>query len=444
MEVVKWDEELNDKNWLKVCAVGVLKSFSDVSPVFDGLSERKIQASMRYLGHKNTLRLFNSISERESFISNRVLWKDYFSSAGIWSNAITPQTRLSWVGFRGIPLNVWCEEFFMRLGWAIGEPLLIADETIHRFSLLRGKVLVLIQNSHRCPYEIRVVTGNISFLVFVREDPVPVLEEWVSRRLGSGKYGAASSGNIGQKDGFEKRQLPRQEFMIVSGSKTSEKAAINGGYTKENVVESKLLTQNVQQGLVFLGLNDKPVLNYRVSKKAQCKGKWIILRKRNRNISGAYLKGNIMLNKGADVDGNRVGDWEDSGSSGSSSNEDSGMSLLNMGSKLVSFKDALLKDDNNGHLLDMNKETLVSKVHDPVISATLDGSFSSSGNSISHISETQQHVIERPLDKLVVERDSKKKCVCSKKNFKNSCAIKGHGMKTRNDRRLISKGVKEI
>ncbi|KAK3190338.1 hypothetical protein Dsin_029899 [Dipteronia sinensis] len=331
MEVVKWDEELNDKSWLKFCAVGVLKSFSDVSPVFCGLRERKIQASMRYFGDKNTLLLLNSINDREIFISNRLLWKGYFSSVGIWSDTITPQTRLPCVEFRGFPLNVWCEEFFIRLG----------------------------------------------------EDLVLVSEEWISRRLGSGQYGPASSRNIGQSDGFEKQQLSRQKFMIVLGSKTSEETAINGGFTKE----------------------------------------------KGGGIQVAKLKG-------VDLDGDRAGDWEDGGSSRSSSNEDNGKGLLNIGSKLAgesskaregqinggnfyidlglgqvkgqSFKEALLKDGNIRHILDMNKETLVSKVHDPVNSAPSEGSFSSSGNSISHISETQQQVIERPLDKSVEERDTKK------------------------------------
>ncbi|KAI9195962.1 hypothetical protein LWI28_019764 [Acer negundo] len=138
---------------------------------------------MRYLRDKNIMCCFNSISDREVFVSNRSLWKDHFSLVGKWSEAITPQNRLIWVEFRGIPLNVWCAEFFMRLGLAIGEPLLIADETIHRVSLFRGKVLVLIPKSHSCLEEIKVVIGKTSFLVPAREDSVPVAEEWVSRRL---------------------------------------------------------------------------------------------------------------------------------------------------------------------------------------------------------------------------------------------------------------------
>ncbi|KAK2652356.1 hypothetical protein Ddye_012212 [Dipteronia dyeriana] len=127
-------------------------SYVEVVRVFYGLSERKIQSSVRYLRDKNTLWLFNSISDRDIFICSRLLWKDYFSS----------------------------------VGWAIGEPLFITDETLHRFSLLRGKVLVLIPYSHRYLDKIKVVTEKISFSVTIRKYLVPMSEEWVSRRLWTG------------------------------------------------------------------------------------------------------------------------------------------------------------------------------------------------------------------------------------------------------------------
>ncbi|KAK2652578.1 hypothetical protein Ddye_012434 [Dipteronia dyeriana] len=58
---------------------------------------------------------------------------------------------MSWVEFRGIPLNVWCEEFFLKLGWAVGEPLMIEEETLNREILSRGRVLILIPYGMNCP-----------------------------------------------------------------------------------------------------------------------------------------------------------------------------------------------------------------------------------------------------------------------------------------------------
>ncbi|KAI9165532.1 hypothetical protein LWI28_015802 [Acer negundo] len=93
---------------------------------------------------------------------------------GCWSKAITPQSRLSWIEYIGVPLDCWCEEFFMRLGWAVGEPLVIEMDTLARNMLDRGKVLVLSLFGLSCPESIKVVTGKASFLVTTREVQQPV------------------------------------------------------------------------------------------------------------------------------------------------------------------------------------------------------------------------------------------------------------------------------
>ncbi|KAI9200332.1 hypothetical protein LWI28_006139 [Acer negundo] len=88
---------------------------TDVSSVLKELRNRKILASSFYLGDKNILWTFKSFKDRDTFIRNRLLWEDHFSSVGLWSNAITPQSKLSWIEFGGIPLQCWCEKFFLSL-----------------------------------------------------------------------------------------------------------------------------------------------------------------------------------------------------------------------------------------------------------------------------------------------------------------------------------------
>ncbi|KAK2635502.1 hypothetical protein Ddye_030294 [Dipteronia dyeriana] len=151
IKVMKWDEKLQDGSWLDFYAVGVLKAFSDVSPVVYRLYEKKIVVSSVYLGDKHNLWVLNSIKDRDVFIISRLSWEDLFSSVGTWNIAITPHARLSWIEFRGVPVQCWSEEFFMRLGWAVGEPLLIEEEIVNRYLLCRGRVLVLIPYGLRCP-----------------------------------------------------------------------------------------------------------------------------------------------------------------------------------------------------------------------------------------------------------------------------------------------------
>ncbi|KAI9178242.1 hypothetical protein LWI28_024260 [Acer negundo] len=69
--------------------------------------------------------------------------------------------------FKGILLHCWCEEFFKRLGWAVGEPLLVEEELLSREKLDRGKVLVLIPFIQRCPASIKVSTERLSYPILV-------------------------------------------------------------------------------------------------------------------------------------------------------------------------------------------------------------------------------------------------------------------------------------
>ncbi|KAK0595514.1 hypothetical protein LWI29_007411 [Acer saccharum] len=116
VEVMYWDGEGNDTRWLEYSVVGVLKTFTDVSLVVKTLLDSQVFFNFYYLGDKNVIWDFRSLKDRDSFINNKVLWKDYFSSVTAWTDAITPQARLAWVEFRGIPLDCWCENFFQRLG----------------------------------------------------------------------------------------------------------------------------------------------------------------------------------------------------------------------------------------------------------------------------------------------------------------------------------------
>ncbi|KAK0583522.1 hypothetical protein LWI29_037804 [Acer saccharum] len=151
VDEMHWDGRSNDVNWLEHCAVGVLNRFTDISFMIKGLLNKNILFDFYYLGDKNVLWFFRSMADRNNFIRNKVDWKDLFSHIGAWSPAITPQARLAWVEFRGIPLDCWCEDFFLRLGWMVGEPLLIDEETLSRNNLMCGRVMILLLGRSKCP-----------------------------------------------------------------------------------------------------------------------------------------------------------------------------------------------------------------------------------------------------------------------------------------------------
>ncbi|KAI9190539.1 hypothetical protein LWI28_006601 [Acer negundo] len=76
IEVLRWDNKGIDDNWLKFYAVGVFKSFSNVSIIMKEIRDRHVKFSAHYLGEKNIISIFHTIKDRDDFISNRPLPKD--------------------------------------------------------------------------------------------------------------------------------------------------------------------------------------------------------------------------------------------------------------------------------------------------------------------------------------------------------------------------------
>ncbi|KAK1555060.1 hypothetical protein Q3G72_021372 [Acer saccharum] len=132
-EVMNGDDKHSDSRWLEFGAVGVLKGFNDISSVVKSMLNRGIKFNFYYLGDKN-------------IVSVRI--------------------------------------FFKRLGWDVGETLLIDEATINRSNLAIGRALVLIPFNHSCPKVIKVVTGRRSFSIQVLEEPTPVSYSDILELLG--------------------------------------------------------------------------------------------------------------------------------------------------------------------------------------------------------------------------------------------------------------------
>ncbi|KAK3206949.1 hypothetical protein Dsin_020995 [Dipteronia sinensis] len=168
-----------DEDWLKRSAVGVLKAFFKVSEVNQGLASRGIPFSTSYLGDKSIIWLFNSEDVRDSFINNKLLWKNCFSSMTKSCDFITPQARLAWLACMGVPLKWWSNSFFMRLGWIIGEPLLVEENTRLRKRCDKGRILAFIPYNQSWPQKVKVANGRRSFTVSVMEEVGPVDVHWL-------------------------------------------------------------------------------------------------------------------------------------------------------------------------------------------------------------------------------------------------------------------------
>ncbi|KAK3218922.1 hypothetical protein Dsin_012892 [Dipteronia sinensis] len=357
--------------------------------VIPGTSYTEMIASdMFYIGDKNVLWTFQSIRERDTFIRSIVIWEDLFSSVGTWTIAITPQSRLSWVEFRGIPLHYWCEEFFMRLGWAVGEPLLIDEDTRKKDNLLRGRVLVLIPFSSKCPSRIKIVTGKRTYSVSAWEDAAPKFRDEETDR-GMGKAGEQGVGSLIRAGNEIKKGESKGKKVMHKVNRSNTILTPN---KKATVVLEKKRT--VCWSSTSEESEERHLLNYPK------------FRGENSNTGVDQMKGgNIVIKLGCAPD------------------QVEGLSLV-----CGIDKGGPVKEDSKGFRGPQSEifSKAYSKAPDEILS-------SSSGKSLSHVSETQNQVLAREVNSLsemlLPEKERSKN-----KGDKTGCIIKSHGMKTKKDK----------
>ncbi|KAI9160553.1 hypothetical protein LWI28_009318 [Acer negundo] len=154
---MSWFNNTSEYSWLDSYAIGVLKVFSSVSSVNNQLMGKGFSFFSSYLGDKSILWRLKLESDKESFINNRFYWDDCFLTMAGWSSSMSPSSRLAWINCVGTPLSCWSLPFFNKVGWILGEPLFLEEDTILRRRFDRGKLMVLIPHDRPCPGMIDVV-----------------------------------------------------------------------------------------------------------------------------------------------------------------------------------------------------------------------------------------------------------------------------------------------
>ncbi|KAK1551104.1 hypothetical protein Q3G72_030259 [Acer saccharum] len=179
-----WSTHHREEQWLRRCAIGILKSFSNLESVNERLRNRGFQFTSHFIGSKSVLWCFDSEIDKDGFINNRFFWDDRFASMKNWSENPNPYMRMTWINCMGIPLCYWSSEFFVKLGWVIGEPLLVDEDTISRKRLDKGRILVLVQQQEMVSSKVKVDVGRGSFSVMVKEEETQVCSKWIEQFLG--------------------------------------------------------------------------------------------------------------------------------------------------------------------------------------------------------------------------------------------------------------------
>ncbi|KAK3221696.1 hypothetical protein Dsin_008721 [Dipteronia sinensis] len=448
MEIMKWDLNSFDSSWLNVCAVGVLMSFNDITPVLWGLCERRINASFVYIGDKNILCKFTSISDRDTFIRSRMVWKEYFSSVGVWTEAITPQSRLSWIEFRGIPLQCWCDEFFRSLGWMVGEPLMVEEETANRTKLDCGRVLVLIPTGQNCPSFIKVVTEKSSFTIKVWEDTDRINSDWISKRLGIGKEKLSESPPIDRGYVVDVQGVKEDEgvdninarVMAANKERTNQNSEDIESRGIDAAQDDNVLTirgNEDMRGTNVVGYVEKHKVAGVGSKRVLFKGK----EKRSQKCQ-VGLNGNVILDKNRVPEGGKVWTSDDCGSSNFEESEEGQFMKQPILLASPSRPSGDRSPEAHRKLLQVKAQSLLKKNQNQ--EALSEDQNSSSGNSVSQILETPHQQTDMVKENRIMSTDKERKKIPSKRTTKSCSSLKSHSMKTRKDMSQLARGVQEI
>ncbi|KAK1569289.1 hypothetical protein Q3G72_035032 [Acer saccharum] len=271
-------------------------------------------------------------------------------------------------------------------------------------SMERGLRIKKIQ---KCPGGIKVLLGNSSFSIVVKEDPVPVESEWVSKWLGIGEV-VSDSALDSHNDLLAQDCGSRNKALEATGSKEVAEAATFSLPNQNIVDKANFIKKRNELNEDSPGASvDSDSSSYEVSEEGQA----VIFLKCIGETSEAVLdrmKGsNIVIDLGLNIYSCMKGLNSDVGPS-KSFQDDSGVT-------------ALVPEEENRS-----------------VEASLEESFSSPGNSSSYIFETpfSQQGPNRLGHSQVGRTDMKR--FLTKKVMSCRSSVKSHGMKTQKDKSLLS------
>jgi len=101
----------------------------------------------------------------EARAAKRVWWSATFTEVVPWSPNIVAATRRTWVQIRGIPLDVWIEAFFKKVGFLFGTFIDFDDETATRNRLDVANLLISTKKMGRIDEELKVKVMGAVFSI---------------------------------------------------------------------------------------------------------------------------------------------------------------------------------------------------------------------------------------------------------------------------------------
>jgi len=168
-EVIQLTVDSEQFSWLEGSYVGCLKE----APCMQSIKESFIMGGfnrvrLRYLGERYVLL---SCDEGEGLskiiVDNKAWFDEVFVLIIPWDDSFVVKERLVWIRCRGVPLQLWCNQCFTRVGAVVGEVVEIDEATEKRetpeFARFRVKISVTSVVRRVKDFRINGVLFKVSF-----------------------------------------------------------------------------------------------------------------------------------------------------------------------------------------------------------------------------------------------------------------------------------------
>ncbi|GKV26316.1 hypothetical protein SLEP1_g35646 [Rubroshorea leprosula] len=170
--ILEMGEEMEDSSWLCNCATGEVHApnlipglqqtfwengFSDITTVPMG-------------GNKILLKCDDEDSINHFISKEENWWGKWFKRIKPWSPSDVAEERLAWIRVTGLPLHVWNQRSFEKIGNFLGSFVLVDQFTINKECLDAARILISIVEIGQIDKEISIKVRDHLYSLKIMED----------------------------------------------------------------------------------------------------------------------------------------------------------------------------------------------------------------------------------------------------------------------------------
>ncbi|OMO53991.1 reverse transcriptase [Corchorus capsularis] len=148
----------SDMEWISRSAIGLLRSYIHHKSVQDSCDQGGISCYVRPLGGSLVLLTFEDKEVMEFYLNNHESWfQVWFSSIKPCEGSIRCQDRLVWITLEAVPIQLWHESFFSKIGNTWGKFITVDDSPYKRCRFDVARILVSIGSGVSLPSKVDVL-----------------------------------------------------------------------------------------------------------------------------------------------------------------------------------------------------------------------------------------------------------------------------------------------